>query len=410
MVEFFLVLHLSTLSWQSVLRLSDWSPLPVLTLFAMTFSMVVTKFVKYKSNNNVSIRVETFDFLIVLALMLMYLNVFVAPTNKGGNYLLAYSLVFGSYLVCLWFSDKSINIHNLLRANFYGINFICCLMIIEVVGRLVFGVNFLEVIPRVHEATATVTLGLFRGYGLSSEPTQVGNYFCCFSPYAIYYAQKQNIKNFQGYIFFVSFAAVLTFSVTLFLVIFCSILIIFVMINSKRKFLKSLAYIGFLFSVSIFVFVNYFGFYEVIFGAYETIVGKLALNENSTSVSQRVLLIERGIADVANNPVLGKGLGSLSSKGLPSNINWYLFVASEAGLIILFLFVAWFSIQLISALMNYKTTSKGIYLVATVSIFSGMAYLIFISTFQNLFLLTSILLYRLILKSNSSQGKTVRSI
>ena len=73
-------------------------------------------------------------------------------------------------------------------------------------------------------------------------------------------------------------------------------------------------------------------------------------------MNQRVFIIERGIADVANNPVFGIGLGSLGSKGLPSNINWYLFLATEGGLIILSLYVAWFSIHLISALINYKTT------------------------------------------------------
>ena len=408
MVKLLLVLHLFTLSWQSVLRMSDWTPLPVITLFLIAFSMLVAKSFKYNLNTNSSIKIEPFDFLIVLALFLMLISVLVYPTNKGVNYLLAYSAIYIAYLICLWFSDNSIKINSLLRANFHGINFISFLLIIEVVGQLLFGVNLLELIPRVHEATATVTLGLSRGYGLSSEPTQVGNYFCCFAPYAIYYAQKQNIMNFQGYIFFLTFAAVLTFSASMFLVFFCSFFLFFILTNSKRKFLRDFIYLGFSFSLAIFVFINYFGFYDVIFGAYETISSKFALTESSRSVNQRLDLIERGLSDVSNNPLFGTGLGSFSSQGLPSNINWYLFLASEAGLVMLSIYVAWFSIHLISALLNYNRTLNTLYLVAAVSIFGGMMYLIFISTFQNLFLLTSILLYRLIIRASSPhEGKTL---
>ena len=101
MVKFLLAFHIFTLSWQSILRMSDWTPLPVISLFLIAFSMLVAKSFKYKFNTNVSIRIEPFDLLIVLALILMLVSVLVYPTNKGMNYLLAYSAIYVAYLICL---------------------------------------------------------------------------------------------------------------------------------------------------------------------------------------------------------------------------------------------------------------------------------------------------------------------
>tara|TARA_B110000003_G_scaffold276570_1_gene323993 strand:+ start:11271 stop:12491 length:1221 start_codon:yes stop_codon:yes gene_type:complete len=401
MVQFLLGLHLFTISWSSVLKASDWMPLPLVIFVLATFCVFIEKFWKSKSSYHVPIRIERFDLLIVLALLLMMLSALFIPTSKAFNYVFAYSSVFLSYLVFIWLSADSIKIESLLRAVYYGVNFISIFIIAEVAGRLIFGRNIFEWIPRVHEATATVTPGLFRAYGLSSEPTHVGNYFCCFAPFSVYYARLRSIKYFSSYIFFLAFAALLTFSGAMFAVFAFSGFLLFVLVKSKKEVVKTLFYTGLMFLVSFFVLITFFDLYELVFGAYETVFDKLSLTQNSTSVNQRVSLLDRGINDVSQNPIFGTGLGSASSNGLPSTINWYLFLGAEAGLIILFLYVAWFSIHLVSAIINYKTTSKSIYLASVVSISGGMAYLMFLSTFQNLYLLTSILLYRLILKSNS---------
>ena len=100
--------------------------------------------------------------------------------------------------------------------------------------------------------------------------------------------------------------------------------------------------------------------------------------------------MEAGLNDIANSPLFGVGLGAASSKGLNSNINWYVFLGVEAGLIILSCYVFWFGIHFCHAYINFIKTKNHIYLVCAVSIFGSMAYLVFVSTFQNLYLLSAI--------------------
>ncbi len=48
------------------------------------------------------------------------------------------------------------------------------------------------------------------------------------------------------------------------------------------------------------------------------------------SVTQRLEALERSLSYLAESPIIGIGLGTLSTRGEGSSINWYLFVATEA--------------------------------------------------------------------------------
>lgn len=400
MVNYILVLHIITISWQSVFRYSDWFPLSILTLLILSFVFIVRQFLNKFNNKHYPLKFPRSDLLIIIGLILMCVNVLITLTSHGGNYMLAYSAIFSSYLVILWFLDFPVNIKMLLRANFIGVNFISSYIIAEVLLRFFYSINLHEIFSINREATATVIPGFYRGYGLSTEPTQVGNYLCSFCPFAIYYARKMNVHYFVFYMCFLIFASLLLFSVASVLILFISFLCFFVLSKEKNKILTRFFYISFIFSL-FFIFIGSFsGGKDIILGAIGTLIDKLFLSETSLSANQRTYLLLRGLQDISNYPVLGLGMGWFSSNNLPSNINWYLFFASEAGLIVCFFFVYWLCIQLFNSFLSYKRTLSSLYLVSMVSIFSGMLYLLFISTFQNLFLLSSILVYRLIKRHN----------
>ena len=395
---YFLFLHIFVISWSSVLRLSDWAPLPFLFLLLATLFCFISYVLRSFSTDTYPIHISRVDYCILFSLFLMALSAIFQPTLKSFNYLLAYSSVFGCYLLLLALESRPINIQNLLKVNYYAINFICIFIILEVGGRFITGENIFEWIPRTREATATVTIGLYRAYGLATEPTQLGNYFCCFFPFAIYYAQQNNNKYFSFYLLFLFFAALLTFSAAMFLVSFSSLILFYIFTENKAKIFSQMMIIGLSFGLIALIFVNYLDLGEVLEGVLSTLTDKIFNREGISSI-QRLDALALGLKDIANNPFLGKGLGAAGSKDLSSNINWYIFLGAEGGLIILFLFVFWFGFHFVHAVINFLETKDNIYLVSAIAIYGGMAYFIFLSTFQNLFLLTSIFFYRLILRS-----------
>jgi len=396
----FFCLHIFFLSWSSALRFSDWTPLP-LVLLLITVAFLVSGFlVRLLYEKTVTLSLSSFDWLIIIGLFLMTASVVFMPTAKGENYLLAYSVVFGSYLLLLALGSRALDIGMILRANYYGINFICVFIVLEVVGRMVSDINIFEWIPRTREATATVTLGMSRAYGLATEPTQIGNYFCSFFPFAIYYASRYAQINIKVYIFFIFFASIFTFSAAMFAVGITGLCLYFILVKEKARFIRNSLSVLSALGLIIGAIVIFFGLSDILLGALSTITDKIFLQSPSGSSTTRLNLFEAGLNDIANSPLFGAGLGAASSKGLGSNINWYIFLAVEAGLIILSCYVFWFGVHFCHAYLNYKKTRKDIYLVCAVSIFGGMGYFMFLSTFQNLYLLSSILLYRLILVSN----------
>lgn len=396
----FFCLHIFFLSWSSVLRVSDWAPLPLVLLLMTVLFLFGGCLVRFSSGKPIALSLYPFDWLIMIGLFLMTIFVIFIPTANGGNYWLAYVVVFGSYLLLLIFGCRALDIGMILRANYYGINFVCVFIVLEVIGRMVTGNNIFEWIPRTREATAIVTVGMSRAYGLSTEPTQVGNYFCSFFPFAVYYASRYTQFNIKIYIFLLSFAAVLTFSAAMFVVGISSLCLYFMLVKDKVDFLRNSLWVLFAAAVGIVVLVTYLDLSDILLGALSSVTDKVSLQSTGKSNSARLLLLEAGLNDIANSPLFGIGLGTASSKGLGSNINWYVFLAVEAGLIVVSCYVFWFGMHFCHAYINFKQTNNHIYLVCAVSIFSGMAYLVFVSTFQNLYLLSAILVYRLILASS----------
>lgn len=396
----FLYLHIFTISWSAVARLSDWAPLPLVFLFLATVSAFVQFLSEANSARPLLGRGYKIDYLVLIAFCMMCLNVLYNPTFKSGNYLLAYGVVFGVYLVYSAAGVNKVGTNGILKYNYYGINFICSFLVLEVIARSVLGFDIFQWIPRTKEATALVTPGLMRAYGLSTEPTQVGNYLACFVPYAVFYRSKIARKSTLMYSIFLVVAAILTFSAALAAVILSGVLIGLVITKQKIKMIKWIVLVGIVLAVGFALLIYSLGIGDLLYLAYDKVAGKLVLSQDGGgSVGSRMTSLSAGVAMIMENPALGAGLGYASSLGQDSSINFYIFLASETGLFVVALFVFWFVFHLVNAVLNHQQTGDEIFLYASISLYSGIAYLFFLSTFQNLYLLTSILFYRIILKN-----------
>ena len=390
------------ISWQSVFRLSDWATLPIVSLLFCTILTCSYKTLECISQNVTRLHFKAQDTLILCAFFFLILNALAQPNAKSANYLLAYFVVFGSSLLIIWLLTLDVFTSKLLRVNYYSVNFIIIILYAEVFSKFVFGNNITEWLPRHHEATATVATGVRRGYALASEPTQVGNYLCSFAPLALYYVFVHHRKFFMVYSALIILGGFLTFSST-FAVVLVGMLTCFLILSSERRLIVRflIKYCVFLLFAFIFI-VFYFDIGEIIYDVYDTIVGKISLDVRYKSVDQRLNLLQRGIDDVIRYPFGGTGLGFAGSQGLPSNVNWYLFLASEVGIFTAGLFVLWISSHLILAVILYSRTHHAIYLIFAVMITGSMLYLAFLSQFQNLFLLCVIIIFRIHLNSRKS--------
>lgn len=405
----FLYLHIFTISWSGVLRINDWMPLPLIFLVLAVLMILTRNFLQISVNRRVPIEFYKIDYLIVIAFLLMCLNVIFNPTPKSANYLLAYGVVFGLYLIFATTGLNKTTTDKILKYSYWGINFICIFVIIEVSGRSAGFLDVFEWIPRTKDATAKAVSGenypsfqgvaFFRGYGLSTEPTQVGNYLACFAPYAIFYRAHILGKKIVLYTVFLATAAMMTFSAALAAVILTAVLIWLIVTKRKIIMIRSAILFGLVLAFGFSLIIYFTGVGDLLYAAYDKVSSKLLLTGGGTSLNQRMANIEYGLGLIIDNPILGAGLGYMSSLGRDSSINWYLFLASEAGIFILSIFTFWFSFHFISAVLNYHKTKNELFLYVAISIYGGMAYLFFLSTFQNLYLLTSILFYRIILKT-----------
>ena len=80
----------------------------------------------------------------------------------------------------------------------------------------------------------------------------------------------------------------------------------------------------------------------------------------------------------SESPLIGFGFGYLSSKDLMSPINWYLMLLAEGGSISFIL------MMLVLALLFSNVSFGKLNLLAKMSLFNGLSYLVFMSTFYSM--------------------------
>ncbi|MDC0134422.1 hypothetical protein OAI36_00035 [Alphaproteobacteria bacterium] len=396
LIQLCFVLHLFTISWSGVLRFGDWFPLPfvflILTLGACCYTGVSDVFSERVKN----ILIHHYDIFLVGAILLMTFLVLVVPTSKSGNYLMAYYAVFASFIGFSIFGTVRVDLDTILRFSFYGVNFICVFLVVEVIGKSFLGFDVFEFIPRTKDATASIAGLIFRGYGLSTEPTQVANYFVCFMPMALLYKSRTGGVTSLFYPVFIFVCAALSFSAGFFLTLLAG-MCFYILISRQRLFSSIRSFWLVLLLVTLVVFSIRLGGGEsadIIDTVFEYLISKITLS-GGTSVGVRMLAVEMAFQELVESPFLGLGLGAWSARGQDSPMNWYLMIATESGIFVLFLFLLWLGSQLLDAVLTYRKTGNATFLACSVSIFCGIAYFVFLSTFQNMFLLTSLLIFRI---------------
>lgn len=193
---------------------------------------------------------------------------------------------------------------------------VSALVILEFTLNL-FGIHLQDWIPRERETTATLGYGIFRSYGFSSEPGTLSYFIVVIGAFDL--RNDKNLFNLWYYIY--TTALLCTFSVTgIFL------WTLFTVYRSK----KSLIFIGLI----LYTVVSKFRDSDVARGLYM----KFTLDSNSVSADDRVSSFEFAFKLVSEN-ILGSGMGYLSSIGMQSPKNFFLFFLVENG-IINFLFLS----------------------------------------------------------------------
>jgi hypothetical protein len=397
LIQVFFVLHVLTISWSSILRFGDWFPLPFVFLL-LTFGVCCYTGVSDVFSARVkNISVHRYDMFLVGAIFLMTILVLVVPTSKSGNYLMAYYAVFASFIGFSIFGTPRVDLDTILRFSFYGVNFICVFLIIEVIGKSFLGFDVFDFIPRTKDATAHIAGLIYRGYGMSTEPTQVANYFVCFAPMALLYKSRTGDGTSLFYPVFIFVCAALTFSAGFFATLLAG-MFFYILISRQRLFSSISSVWLVLLVVIVLAFSIRVGGGEsavILDTVLEYLISKITLSSEGTSAGARMLAAERAFQEFVESPFSGLGLGAWSARGQDSPMNWYMMIATESGVFVLFLFLLWLGSQLLDAVFTYRATGNVIFLACSVSIFSGIAYFVFLSTFQNMFLLTSLLIFRI---------------
>ena len=177
-------------------------------------------------------------------------------------------------------------IEKLLFVNYCGVNTVCIFILVEVLGRTFFDFNIFDFISRTKDATATVGGVIYRGYGLSTEPTQVGNYFCCFMPYAIYYRAALSPRNTGLYTIMLVLCAILTFSAGLIIVASISAVVFLILKSRPRVLLQVISFatgaVIFLVAVISILQEPYSSMAALVF---DILSDKILLSTDGTSVS-----------------------------------------------------------------------------------------------------------------------------
>lgn len=404
-VSFFLCCFIFTASWSSAFRFFDWLPIYYIFLY-LGLAIFVFKRILLRQYKIPKLVIYREEWLMIVFFFLALLNIFFLYNNKGFIYFIAYVQVF---LVGLLFTRSVIlselSLKSLLNANTYGIIFLAVFICVEFILDVSFNFEIQSLLPTYkEESTAFVTVGVPRALGLATEPTQIGFYLCCLAPIAIWHIHNNfNIKpikkNFYTVLIFLSL--IFTFAGAAFLIVIVTSLIFVIFVLSSRLKFKFIRNALIIISILAIYITSNESLSEIVGSIFITIWDKITFSGGGASSSQRVTYLLIGIERIIENPFLGVGLGYTSTLDEMSSINWYVFLASEIGLITALILYLYMFIHLIRISL-FKTKSR---IPLLFGAFAGSAYLGTLSTFfyPNLWIL-----YIIFAKIHQEETKTLR--
>lgn len=325
------------------------------------------------------------DLFLLLGYSGILLSAAINPGPKTLNYLLGYLYVFLiAYLIFKGLFYLELDTEEFLTANLLGVFFVALFSITELFLEHPFGINIQTQIVRIartREAPATIA-GISRSYGLATEPGILAFYFETLGIIAVWKLIRTNlskiVKSFLisiillGWLFTFSAASVVAMTLALF---FTS----FLLLLSKLKIRK----MKFSLTIVILVLIVLALFFYILNTNRVNLINPILSKISNVGSSARMNHWFEGLDQLSKRPLFGAGMGNISARrGGLSYINWYLFLATEGGLLS---FIPFFSFLLFSGLriLNSKVKGKFWFLTAFVA---GVAHLAVISTFFHPFL------------------------
>lgn len=339
-------------SWTNAFALNDWMPIYIIVLLA---AFIFSQFYLVLMQKKIKLVYFSEDFFLILFFFIIFLFAFLNPTSKSLNYIAAYFIaIFINYFFIRNYTLQNLNLNYVLKANVIGVFFVCLFCNIEFLLSIYFGIYIQDFIPRTMIANGDYMVGIRRVYAFSEEPTYLAWYFETLGLIAIWTVIVIYKNIYFRYLFITSFiiAFISTFSAAGFGTLFLSFFLVFIL-----KVKKDIKNILFLISISI----SFYFIYNLYFDSLEGIISKLSLNQVGSGNRKDLWL--SALNDYYRNPFFGSGLGSYSSSGVESPVNYFLFLISENGIFPLF-FLLLFYLILLYKVYKSEFPSSFIFLIA----------------------------------------------
>jgi O-antigen ligase len=372
------LLYIFFASWTNAFALNDWAPIYIIILFASFIFALPIAILKEKE---LKLIYRSEDLFLIMFFFVILFFAFLNPTPKSLNYIAAYFItIFINYFFIRNYILQKLDLKHVLKVNVLGVFFVSLFCNLEFLLSFVYGIYIQDFIPRTMIANADYMLGIRRVYAFSEEPTYLAWYFETLGLIAIWTVFVIYKNSYFRYFFITSFiiAFISTFSAAGFGTLILSFLFVF-MFKLKKK-IRSVLIIMLLLIVSYYIYNYYYDYVEVI-------VSKLTLNQVGSGHRKDLWLT--AFNDYLKNPFLGSGLGSYSSRGVESPVNYFLFLISENGILPLFLLMFFYS-QILWKVYKSNFPRSFIFLIA---IMSGILHLFTQSLFFHPCLWLSIIIF-----------------
>jgi len=389
-----MLIYIYCISWTQVFRIHPWLPVHVVLGISIFILFFLTISIQNKKLKIPLSLYHSEDIFLILGIIFIIFSAIINAGNKSINYILAYIYIFIiGYLLFKGIFFLKTKAKKLLMANALGVLFVCMLAVLETLLYLLFDINIQNYIPRGTGGVGVATyLDFFhRSYAFATEPTILAFYLNTLGPIGLWQWWQTSIRKIWKIAISILFflALISTFSPTVFTFLPFAFLVsltlvFFDSVVKKKKILLSLKTPVFLIAILLIVVlsslclplvskVKYFsnGIYE-----------KITLESQTT----RTTLWETGIKDLQKNPLVGKGIGT--TVGV-SNINWYIYLAKEGGMISLLPFLIFFALTIFRIL---KSRMKGKRWFLT-GFLAGIMHLAVISTFFHPFIWVLLIIF-----------------
>lgn len=372
-------------SWTDAFKLGAWRPIYMLPLLvAVALSGLVFLREGWLPKNVF----DRSDILVVLFLAQLMGFTVINNNHKTLNYLSAYFFVLGiQYLYIKLLFVRFVEIETLLNVNSVAVLVVGLFCCTEFFCQLIFDIDVQDYIPRTKPATATMGSGLFgRSYGFATEPTVVAYYLNTLGPLGLWNLSRWKLfGRTMGVIpKAIMYSVVLFGWITTFSASGTAIMLIVVPVTAAFVWRPRVTNVRVIKAFS-FVFVGIvilYLFRDIVGLLFGDVFAKIMLDPGYKSVRGRLLNFSMFLSQVIDNPFFGTGLGSTSAGGGGSPMNWYLFLASESGLIVVSLLLLF----LLARLTVVYTTGGSARVSFFMGTLAGIGHLASVSTFYIPFL------------------------